>query len=106
MMKYSDRTALIWQFTTCNDHNETHHGLFRMLPSVDDLLLMPACQELLNAHRRNAVLRGCPQVARRVAAAISRQENTPKIACSKASNCCLTELPSNSLLGSVTRSAR
>ncbi|MGB6691959.1 MAG: L-seryl-tRNA(Sec) selenium transferase [Terracidiphilus sp.] len=36
--------------------DETHQRLFRELPSVNDLLLMPWCQVLLNAHSRNSLL--------------------------------------------------
>jgi L-seryl-tRNA(Ser) seleniumtransferase len=36
--------------------DEAHHHLFRALPSVNDLLLTPACQALLNTHPRNALL--------------------------------------------------
>ncbi len=37
-------------------HHETHHELFRLLPSVNDVSLMPSCQTLLNAHPRSVLL--------------------------------------------------
>src|ERR1700739_657134 len=37
-------------------HDDTHHGLFRMLPSVNDVLLMPSCQAFLTAHSRSVLL--------------------------------------------------
>jgi L-seryl-tRNA(Ser) seleniumtransferase len=36
--------------------DETHLRLFRELPSINDLLLMPACQALLSTHSRNSLL--------------------------------------------------
>ncbi len=36
--------------------DETHQRLFRELPSVNDLLLLPACQTLFQTHLRNEVL--------------------------------------------------
>jgi len=36
--------------------DQTNKRLFRSLPSVNDLLLTPACQSLIAAHSRNAVL--------------------------------------------------
>ena len=36
--------------------DETHQRLFRDLPSVNDLLLSPACQALLQSHSRNEVV--------------------------------------------------
>ena len=36
--------------------DEAHHHLFRALPSVNDLLLTPACQALIRTHPRNALL--------------------------------------------------
>lgn len=36
--------------------DETHRLFFRELPSVNDLLLAPGCQVLLNAHSRNSLL--------------------------------------------------
>lgn len=36
--------------------DEAHRHLFRTLPSVNDLLLRPACQVLLNTHPRSALL--------------------------------------------------
>jgi L-seryl-tRNA(Ser) seleniumtransferase len=38
------------------EQNETNKRLFRELPSVNDLLLTPACQSLLITNSRNAVL--------------------------------------------------
>ncbi len=55
MMKYSD-DCFDMKLHGLQDDNETHHGLFRRLPSVDEVLLMPACKELLNAHRRDAIV--------------------------------------------------
>src|ERR1700739_5043564 len=37
-------------------HDDTHHGLFRMLPSVNDVLLMPSCQAFLTAQSRSVLL--------------------------------------------------
>ena len=37
-------------------HHETHHELFRLLPSVNDVSLMPSCQTLLNAHPRSVLM--------------------------------------------------
>jgi L-seryl-tRNA(Ser) seleniumtransferase len=39
-----------------NQKNETHYRLYRVLPSINDLLLTPACQELLKTHSHNALL--------------------------------------------------
>ena len=36
--------------------DDTRHRLFRLLPSVNELLLSPACQSLLKAHSHNAVV--------------------------------------------------
>ena len=37
--------------------DETHQRLFRELPSVNDLLLLPACQALFQKHSRSEVLK-------------------------------------------------
>ncbi len=52
-------------------HNidEAENRLFRELPSVNDLLLTPACKELLNTHPRSALL-----LAARAALAVLRLE--------------------------------
>jgi L-seryl-tRNA(Ser) seleniumtransferase len=43
-------------------HDETYRQLYRLLPSVNDLLLMPGCQALLKTHSRNEVLRALRSV--------------------------------------------
>src|SRR4249919_1973665 len=49
--------------------DETLQQLFRALPSVNEVLLIPACRSLLDAHPRGAVLR-----ATRDALAVMRSE--------------------------------
>ncbi len=49
--------------------DETHHRLFRELPSVNEVLLTPACQAHLEAHSRTVLL-----LATRMALAEVRQE--------------------------------
>jgi L-seryl-tRNA(Ser) seleniumtransferase len=49
--------------------DEAENRLFRELPSVNDLLLTPACKELLNTHPRSALL-----LAARTALAVLRLE--------------------------------
>ncbi len=42
--------------------NETQHGLFRLLPSVNDVLLMPACQSIVTGHPRSVLLAAVREV--------------------------------------------
>jgi L-seryl-tRNA(Ser) seleniumtransferase len=54
LRRFRDFIAMATQNLQSQD--ETHHRLFRELPSVSDLLLAPGFRVLLNAHSRNSVL--------------------------------------------------
>lgn len=56
--------------------NQTHHRLFRVLPSVNDLLLIPACRALLNTHPRHALLNAARRALAELRFDISSEQQT------------------------------
>ncbi len=58
------------------ERNEINRRLFRMLPSVNDMLLTPACQTLLRSNSRNALLFAARQVLANLRLEISSGQHT------------------------------
>jgi L-seryl-tRNA(Ser) seleniumtransferase len=56
MMGYSAREFSTMAIHDLQHQDETLQRLFRELPSVNDLLLVPACQALRNSHSRDALV--------------------------------------------------
>jgi L-seryl-tRNA(Ser) seleniumtransferase len=56
MMSYAAPEFLPMKMRDPQIGDDTNHRLFRLLPSVNDLLLMPTCRQLLATHPHNAVV--------------------------------------------------
>jgi L-seryl-tRNA(Ser) seleniumtransferase len=61
MMGYAAPELLPMKMRNPQTEDDTSHQLFRLLPSVSDLLLTPACRQLLATHPHNAVVSSARQ---------------------------------------------